>query len=94
VNRLFDTAGPAPARPVPSPVSAVEQLELEIECGSLDRFYAADNATWTAFLAKQQGFVSKTVTVEWVIIYFWALAAVAYQNLGRVGVFFFCFATL
>ena len=70
VHRLFDQPASPPASPPASspasppsplgpPTAAVEHLIFGVECSEVAAFVKADNATWTTFLAQQDGFVSK-----------------------------------
>ena len=51
----------APAVAVATPQPALELLRLSVPCASLPRFVAADNGTWTAFLATLPSFRGKLV---------------------------------
>jgi len=43
---------------------AMEVLAIVIDCDDVDKYISADNASWTAFLSQQPGFVRKRVMVE------------------------------
>lgn len=47
-----------------APTSAMEHLLFDIHCSEVDKFMQADNDTWTTFLSKQAGFVSKATLVD------------------------------
>jgi hypothetical protein len=38
---------------------ALEVIRLDLPCADVERFFAVDNATWTRFLSKQDGFLEK-----------------------------------
>ncbi len=42
----------------------LEQLQFAIPCDRVEAFVAADDRTWTAFLARQAAFVRKTVLID------------------------------
>ena len=53
---------------MPSAVDGVlgtlEVSSFSLVCADLERFVSADNATWTAFLKVQLGFVSKSTYID------------------------------
>ena len=60
-------AAAAAVSATPNAASAVEVIKIKVaSCGADDvaSFLAADNATWTAFLAQQPGFVRKITLLE------------------------------
>ena len=48
--------GPGPSRPAGE---FLEVCRLEVRCEDVDRFFVIDNATFTAFLRQQPGFIEK-----------------------------------
>ena len=59
-NKKAATAASPPNAATP----AFEQLIFTIDCNEIDKFIAADAATWTPFLSNQSGFVAKMVTLD------------------------------
>jgi len=65
VHRLFDSQHPKPEQP--DDIFSGRRMEIltaTVRCDEVDKYLAADSATWSAVLAQQLGFVQKAVALD------------------------------